>query len=130
MNGRTSADHQIQSARCSRDQRWSIFLRNHAAAIIACDLCVVANATFRLLYELVVMEHASRRLIHLNVTAHPTAAWTLQRFREAIPFGPYLPVYSPGPRRNLFPEFDKSLANLGLKVVTTPIRSPQANALC
>ena len=43
-----------------RDQRWSTFLKNHAAAIIACDFFVVASATFRILYVLVVMEHASR----------------------------------------------------------------------
>ena len=61
-----------------RDQRWSTFLKNHAAAIIACDFFVVASATFRIFYVLVVMEHASRRIIHLNVTAHPSAAWTLQ----------------------------------------------------
>ena len=59
-----------------RDQRWSTFLKNHAEAIIACDFCVVASATFRILYVLVVMEHASRRIIHVNVTSHPTAAWT------------------------------------------------------
>ena len=58
------------------DQRWATFLKNHAEAIIACDFCVVASATFRFLYVLVVMEHASRRIIHLNVTRHPTAAWT------------------------------------------------------
>src|SRR5208337_1340152 len=51
------------------DQRWSTFLKNHAEAIIACDFCLVASATFRILYVLVVMEHASRRIIHLNVTA-------------------------------------------------------------
>jgi putative transposase len=67
------------------DQRWSTFLKNHAQAIIACDFCVVATATFRILYVFVVMEHASRRMIHVNVTAHPTAAWTLQQLREAIP---------------------------------------------
>jgi putative transposase len=43
------------------------------------------TATFRILYVLVVMEHASRRLIHLDATAHPTAAWTLQQLRETIP---------------------------------------------
>ena len=68
-----------------RDQRWSTFLKNHAAAMIACDFFVVASATFRIFYVLVIMEHASRRIIHLNVTAHPTAAWTLQQLREAIP---------------------------------------------
>jgi hypothetical protein len=67
-----------------RDQRWSVFLKNHAA-VIACDFCVVVTATFRLLYVLVVMEHASRRIVHLNLTAHPTAAWTIQQLREAIP---------------------------------------------
>ncbi len=68
-----------------RDQRWSTFLKNHAAAIIACVFFVIASASFRILYVLVVMEHASRRIIHLNVTAHPTAAWTFQQLREAIP---------------------------------------------
>jgi putative transposase len=57
-----------------RDQRWSTFLKNHADAIVACDFCVVATATFRILYVFVVMEHASRRMIHVNATAHPTAA--------------------------------------------------------
>ena len=66
-------------------QLWSTFLKNHAAAIIACDFCVVSTTSFRMLYVLVVMEHASRRLIHLNVTGHPSAAWTLQQLREAIP---------------------------------------------
>jgi hypothetical protein len=46
-----------------RDQRRSTFLKNHAEAIIACDFGVVASATFRMLYVLVVMEHVSRRII-------------------------------------------------------------------
>src|ERR1700730_15221324 len=112
------------------DQRWATFLKNHAAAIIACDFCVVATATFRLLYVLVVMEHASRRTIHLNVTAHPTAAWTLQQLREGIPsdhtyrfiLHDHDAIFSPG--------FDESIAHLDIEIVTTPVRSPQANALC
>jgi hypothetical protein len=48
------------------DQRWAVFLRNHARLIIACDFCVVVTAGFRILYVFVVMEHATRRLIHLN----------------------------------------------------------------
>jgi putative transposase len=41
-------------------------------------------ATFRMLYVLVVIEHSSRRLVHVNVTAHPSADWTLQQLRESI----------------------------------------------
>jgi hypothetical protein len=54
-------------------QRWRTFVRNQAQAIMACDFCVVVTATFRLLYVFVVMEHATRRILHTNVTAHPTA---------------------------------------------------------
>jgi putative transposase len=54
-------------------QRWRTFVRNHAWVILACDFCLVVTATFRLLYVFVVMEHATRRILHVNVTAHPTA---------------------------------------------------------
>jgi putative transposase len=66
------------------DQRWATFLRNHAKAIIAYDFFVAVTATFRLLHVLVVIHHGSRRLLHFNVTTHPTADWTLQQLREAI----------------------------------------------
>ena len=49
-------------------------------------LPVIVTATFRMLYLFVVIEHRSRRLIHYNVTAHPTASWTLQQLREVIGF--------------------------------------------
>jgi putative transposase len=61
-----------------RDQRWSTFLKNHTPAILACDFFVAVTATFRMLYVFVVIEHGTRRLAHLNVTAHPSADWTLQ----------------------------------------------------
>ena len=66
-------------------QRWQTFVHNHAQAIVACDFCVVVTVTFRLLYVFVLMEHATRRILHVNVTAHPTASWTLQQLREAMP---------------------------------------------
>ena len=66
-------------------QRWPTFIRNHAQGIVAGDFCVMVTATFRILYVFVVIEHGSRRLLHINITPHPTAQWTLQQFREAIP---------------------------------------------
>ena len=111
-------------------QRWRTFVRNHAQAIIACDFCVVVTATFRLLYVFVLMEHATRRILHINVTAHPTAPWTLQQFREAVPsdYGYRFLLHD---RDSIFSQqFDQSVHNLGLRVVKTPPQSPQANALC
>src|SRR5271157_1026027 len=113
-----------------RDQRWSTFLKNHAAAIIACDFFVVASATFLIFYVLVVMEHASRRIIHLNVTSHPTAAWTLQQLREAVP-SDHTYRFILHDRDAIFStQLDASVAHLGLEVIKTPVRSPQANSLC
>jgi putative transposase len=111
-------------------QCWRTFVRNHAQAIVACDFCVVVTATFRLLYVFVVMEHATRRILHANVTAHPTAPWTLQQLREAIP-ADHAYRFLMHDRDAIFSqELDRRVRHLGLKVLKTPPQSPQANALC
>jgi putative transposase len=112
------------------DQRWTVFLRNHARFIIACDFCVVVTAAFRVLYVFVLMEHASRRLIHLNATAHPTAAWTLQQLPETIPSDHEYRFIIHDHDAIFSAQLDASLTRLGLKVITTPTRSPQANSFC
>ena len=111
-------------------QRWRTFVRNHAQAIVACDFCVVVTATFRLLYVFVVMEHATRRLLHVNVTGHPTAQWTIQQFREAIPRNHSYRFLIHDRDRIFSQPLDQHIRNLGLRVLQTPPRSPQANALC
>jgi hypothetical protein len=57
-------------------QRWLTFVRNHAKVMVACDFFVVITAAFRTLYVFLVMEIGSRRILHYNVTVHPTAEWT------------------------------------------------------
>ena len=95
------------------DQRWSTFLRNHARAIIACDFCVAVTSTFRVLYVLVVIEHHSRRLIHFNVTGHPTAQWTRQQLREAVGYEERY-AYLLHDRDTIFSaELDESIRRLG-----------------
>ena len=49
------------------------------------DFFTVPTATFRILFVLVILSHDRRRVVHVNVTAHPTAAWTRQQIREAFP---------------------------------------------
>jgi putative transposase len=113
-----------------QSQRWATFVRNHAQAIVACDFCVAITATFRLLYVFVVMEHASRRLLHINVTAHPTAEWTLQQLREALP-SDHTYRFLIHDRDAIFSQaLDERLRNLRLRVLKTPPQSPQANTLC
>jgi putative transposase len=113
-----------------RSQRWGMFVRNHVQAIVACDFCVVVTATFRLFYVLVVIEHVTRRLLHVNVTAHPTAQWTLQQLRKAIPAGHAYRFLIHDHDAIFSRELDQRIGHLGLKVLKTPVRSPQANALC
>jgi putative transposase len=66
------------------DLRWSTFLKAHARTLLACDFFVAVTACLRVLHVFVVIEHASRRLVHVSVCANPTAQWTLQQPREAI----------------------------------------------
>ncbi len=66
-------------------QRWRTFLRNHRDAISAMDLLVVPTVRFELLYVWFVIGHGRRRVLHVNVTAHPTSAWVIQQLREAFP---------------------------------------------
>jgi putative transposase len=112
------------------DQRWATFLRNHARAIIACDFFVTATVTFRLLYVFVVIHHGSRRLLHFNLTAHPTAAWTLQQLREVIGFGDTYRYLIHDRDRIFAKNLDDSIGRLGLKIMKSPICSPMANAMC
>jgi len=111
-------------------QRWATFVHNHASALVACDFATVVTATFRRLYVLVVMEVGTRKILHCNVTAHPTAEWTAQQFREAIP-SDHLYRFLIHDRDSIFSsEADQTAENMGLKVLRTPVRAPQANAYC
>jgi transposase InsO family protein len=67
-------------------QRWRAFLRNHREAIAAMDFFTVPTTTFNVLYCLFVISHDRRRILHFNVTAHPTGQWIIQQLREAFPF--------------------------------------------
>ena len=109
------------------DQRWSTFLKNHAKAILACDFFVAVTATFRMLYVFVVIEHGTRRLAHVNVTANPSAEWTLQQLREALGDNDAGSKYLIHDRDRIFAKhFDSSIRGLGRRdAAITPLRVPK-----
>jgi putative transposase len=65
---------------------WRSFLRNHMTAIAAVDMFVVATATFKLLYAVIVLSHHRRRVIHFEVTENPTQTWLARQITEAFPW--------------------------------------------
>ena len=65
---------------------WRTFLTNHLEQMASIDFFVVPTATFRVLFVFVVLSHARRRVLHFQVTAHPSQDWTMQQIREAFPW--------------------------------------------
>jgi putative transposase len=111
-------------------QAWSTFVRNHARSVLASDFFIVVTATFRVIYVFVVLEVGTRRILHWNVTAQPTADWTAQQFRMIVP-GNETHRFVIHDRDTIYSEgVDRSLEAMGLEVLKTPVRVPQANAFC
>jgi len=111
-------------------QNWKTFVGNHAKALLACDFMIAVTVRFRILYIFVVMEVGSRRILHCNVTSHPTAEWTIQQLREAIPSDHEYRFLVHDRHATFSAELDSAVQNLGISALKTPVRMPQANAFC
>jgi hypothetical protein len=108
---------------------WRTFLANHAQAIWAADLFVVQTLTFQTLYVLFFMSHGRRQLVHFQVTAHPTAAWTSRQLIEATPWN-RKPRYLIHDRDRVWgSDFGERTSGFGIKSLRTPIQAPRANAI-
>src|ERR1017187_1417063 len=112
-------------------QHWRTFIKNHAQGIVACDFLVAVTVRFQVLFVFLIMEVGSRRILHYNVTEHPTAEWTLQQLREAIPSDRRY-QFLIHDRDSIFSaRLDEGLkSSFGLRVLRTPVRAPKANAYC
>jgi putative transposase len=108
-------------------QSWRTFLANHVQQIAAADFFVVPTATCRLLCVLVFLAHERRRIVHIAVTPHPTAAWTAQQFREAFPWD-QAPRYLIHDRDLAFQAMTSTAKAIGIQEVRTAPRSPWQNA--
>jgi len=108
-------------------QTWRTFFRNHLREALAIDFAVVPTVTFRPLYVFVVLSLERRRLLHVHVTAHPTAAWTAQQMVEALPEETRF-QYVIRDRDGIYgAEFRRRVAGLGLREVPIAPRSPWQN---
>jgi putative transposase len=114
----------------SNDQRWSTFLRNHSREIVACDFFVSVTARFRILYVFIAIEIGSRRLVHFNVTQHPTAEWTVQQLREALPGDQDYKYLLHDRHKTFSADLDYEVESWGIQVMRSPVRMPTANAHC
>ena len=110
-------------------QSWRTFLANHRPQLWAADLFAVQTLTFRTLYVLLFITHGRRELVHLNVTAHPTAAWVWRQLIEATPWGRQ-PRYLLRDRDAVYgAEFVPRARRLGIRTLLSPVRAPRANAI-
>ena len=115
---------------CTSPQTWSTFVRNHARETLACDFFVTVTATFRLVYVFLVLEIGTRRILHWNATAHPTAEWTVQQLRSVVT-GDEAFRFLVHDRDAIFSAaVDDALRSMHLRVLKSPARVPQANAFC
>jgi len=108
-------------------QSWRTFLANHRQQIAAADFFVVPTAPCRLLFVLVILAHERRRVVHVAVTDHPTAAWTAQQLREAFPWND-VPKYQVHDRDAAFSAWTTTAAAMGIEDILTAPRPPWQNA--
>src|SRR5215510_6452904 len=109
---------------------WRSFLRQHGSEIWACDFFCVRTITFRTLYVFFVIDHASRQVLHVEVTPNPTASWAAQQMVECCAWDRKPPRFLVRDRDSCYgTAFDRRVRNIGVAQVRTPFRSPRANAI-
>jgi putative transposase len=108
---------------------WLAFLRNHREAIAAMDLFTVPTITFGVLYCLFIIGHDRRRILHFNVTKHPTNSWILQQLREAFPFesAPRFLIFDRDGKYGV--EVPAAVRSLKIRLVRTSFESPWQNGV-
>jgi transposase InsO family protein len=107
---------------------WRSFLRNQAAGIAAIDMFVVASASFRLLYVMIILAHDRRKIVRFDVTRYPTASWLARQVTDAFPWDT-APRYLLRDRDALYgQDFRKQVDAMGIAEVVSAARSPWQNA--
>src|SRR2546427_5575420 len=110
-------------------RRWLSFLENQREAIAAMDFFTVPTITFGVLYCFFVINHDRRRILHFNITKHPTSGWIIQQLREAFPFGaaPRFLIHDRDAKYGT--EVPAAIRSLNINAVRTSFESPWQNGV-
>ena len=110
-------------------KRWAAFLCNHREAIVAMDFFTVRTLTFGVLYCFFVIAHDRRRILHFNVTRHPTSGWVTQQLREAFPYdsAPQYLIFDRG--ANFNDEVVDTIKSFHIQPKRTSFQSPWQNGV-
>jgi transposase InsO family protein len=110
-------------------KRWLAFLRNHREAIAAMDFFTVPTITFGVLYCFFVISHDRRRILHFNITRHPTSMWVVQQLRQAFPFdsAPRYLIFDRDAKYGL--EVPIAIRSMKIDPVRTSYESPWQNGV-
>ena len=126
--GETSVAKYMGRRQTPPSQTWRTFLENHAKDLVSVDVFTVPTIRFQVLYVFLVIAHDRRRIVHVNVTAHPTAEWTAQQLRDAFPWN-QVPRYLLRDRDQIFgPTFQTAVETLGINDVPCAPHSPWQRA--
>lgn len=126
--GETSVSKYMVRGRKPPSQTWRTFLDNHLTQLVSIDFFTVPTIRFQVLYVFLVLAHDRRRVMHFNVTAHPTADWTGQQLRNAFPYDQF-PRYLLRDRDAIFGgDFRDQVQGMGMEEVLSTPRSPWQRA--
>jgi putative transposase len=125
--GETSVGKYLAHGRKPPSQTWRTSLENHVKAMVSVYFFTVPTIRFQVLYVFLVLAHDRRRVVHFNVTAHPTAEWTVQQLREAFPFE-QIPRYLLRTAIIFGAEFRKDVNAMGTREVLSAPGSPWQRA--
>lgn len=125
----------MRSARCGlppvkRGQTWATFITNHASETWACDFVQIYDLLFRTVFVFFIIELGSRRVVHVNVTRHPTDAWVAQQVRETTPYDERPRFLIRDNDSKYGQTFTRVAKDRRIDVLRTPVRAPKANSVC
>jgi putative transposase len=126
--GETSVSKYMVRYRKPPSQTWRTFLENHVSQLVSVDFFTVPTIRFHILYVFLVLAHDRRRILHFNVTAHPTAEWTGQQLREAFPFDQHPRSLLPDRDAIFGNDFRRQVLDMGIEEVLSTPRSPWQRA--